>query len=101
VSTGIGPPFLQSPDVLATAAGPFSNILETPVDTESESELTDDEEPCCVCQKSSPGGIHQVYGIEFVQWAQCDNRSCNHWIHLRFCYFNQIKHILADFFSNK
>jgi hypothetical protein len=29
VSTGIGPPFLQSPDVLATAAGPFSNILET------------------------------------------------------------------------
>jgi hypothetical protein len=36
-------------------------------------------------QRSSPDGIHQVYGIEFVQWAQCDNRSCNHWTHLRFC----------------
>jgi hypothetical protein len=52
--------------------------------------LTDDEEPCGVCQKSSPGGIHQAYGIEFVQWAQCDNRSIN-------CDFNQIKHILAAF----
>jgi hypothetical protein len=29
VSTGIGPPFLQSPDVLATAAGPFSDIFAT------------------------------------------------------------------------
>ena len=29
VSTGIGPPFLRSPDVLDTAAGPFSDILAT------------------------------------------------------------------------
>jgi hypothetical protein len=36
-----------------------------PVDTESESELTDDEEPWCVRKKSSPDGIHQVYDIEF------------------------------------
>jgi hypothetical protein len=29
VSTGIGPLFLQSPDVLASAAGPFPHILAT------------------------------------------------------------------------
>lgn len=74
-----GPAAVASTSGLCRKGGPI------PVDTESESELTDDEEPCCVCQKSSPDRIHQVYGIEFVQWAQCDNRSCNHWTHLRFC----------------
>jgi hypothetical protein len=75
----------NGPAAVASTSGFCRKGGPIPVDTESESELTDDEEPCCVCQKSSPDGIHQVYGIEFVQWAQCDNRSCNHWTHLRFC----------------
>jgi hypothetical protein len=36
VSTGIGPPFLQSPDVLATAAGPFSDIIVSVERTEKK-----------------------------------------------------------------
>ena len=49
-----GPAAVASTSGLCRKGGPI------PVDTESESELTDDEEPCCVCQKSSPDGIHHI-----------------------------------------
>jgi hypothetical protein len=53
-------------------------------DNEMSSQYSDDNEPpCCVCNKKSPDSIHQLAGIVFVKWAQCD--QCQHWTHLEFC----------------
>jgi hypothetical protein len=52
-------------------------------DSENESEIPD-EDKCCQC--------HQYYvdkhshgAIEFTHWAQCDNATCSHWVHLKYC----------------
>lgn len=56
-------------------------------DSMSDSDLTDDDDNdlCCICNQKSPNEIHQMNGIVFVKWAQCDNENCRHWTHLQFC----------------
>ncbi|XP_053394116.1 uncharacterized protein LOC123523838 [Mercenaria mercenaria] len=45
----------------------------------------DDDEVCCVCKRQSPEELKHCPYLVIVKWAQCDNTSCSHWVHLKFC----------------
>lgn len=70
-------------DVRPSTSG--TNCRGGPIPLDSDSEMSsqysdDNEPPCCVCNEKSPDAIHQLAGIVFVKWAQCE-----HWTHLEFC----------------
>ncbi|KAH3826682.1 hypothetical protein DPMN_128592 [Dreissena polymorpha] len=53
------------------------------VNTISDSSGTENEEDLCYqCKRFSPEAVRHNASIFFVKWAQCDNRACNHWVHL-------------------
>ena len=55
---------------------------DSELETESESEITE-EEKCCVCKKLMPDEVRQSVNQIFTKWAQCDN--CGHYVHLVYC----------------
>ena len=48
---------------------------------DDESDLEDEDEKCCICNRFSPPGLKDCNDI--VKWAECT--KCGHWCHLKFC----------------
>jgi hypothetical protein len=65
-------------------AGPSHIYVSDSDMTVSDMDI-DDEEKCCVCSKFTPEEVRRSTSVIFVKWAQCDNSSCGHWVHLKFC----------------
>jgi hypothetical protein len=51
-------------------------------DSENASEIPD-EDKCCQCQQYYVDK-HFHGAKEFTHWAQCDNATCSHWVHLKY-----------------
>jgi hypothetical protein len=76
---------LQNSDVPSTSGLQTSRKVPPPNEDVDSDDFTDDDdnELCCVCEKSQPVEMKNAGGIFFVKWGKCD--FCPHWTHLRFC----------------
>lgn len=64
------------------------SILQvTPINNSeiANSNVIDDNEMCCVCNRYQPPELQDCYSVVFTKWAQCDIPSCKHWTHLKYC----------------
>ena len=50
---------------------------------DDESDLEDEDEKCCICNRFSPLGLKDCNDIVIVKWAE--GTKCEHSCHLRFC----------------
>ncbi|KAJ8318132.1 hypothetical protein KUTeg_003223 [Tegillarca granosa] len=79
---------IEEENVVPSTSGLGRKEGPIPVDkksefSESDSESSDSEEKCCVCDKFTPAEVRKCTSIIFTKWARCD--FCPHWTHLSFC----------------
>jgi hypothetical protein len=70
-----------------------------PLDSDIDSDIVEDDEPCCVCKLTGlPKELRNCVQLIFAQWGQCTFENCKHWVHLRYCCTATVLRRHDDFF---
>ena len=70
-----------------------------PLDSDIDSDIVEDDEPCCVCKLTGlPKELRNCVQLVFAQWGQCTFENCKRWVHLRYCGTATVLRRHDDFF---
>jgi hypothetical protein len=70
-----------------------------PLDSDIDSDIVEDDEPCCVFKLTGlPKELRNCVQLIFAQWGQCTFENCKHWVHLRYCGTATVLRHHDDFF---
>ena len=57
-------------------------------------DVEDDNDLCCVCGSFYVKSARNKSQLAIVNWAQCVNGQCNHWVYLKYC--TEVRHFAQD-----
>ena len=73
-----------------------TSVPQVVVLSRNENDVSDEEDDsvCCVCGSFYVQSARNKSQLAIVNWAQCVNGQCNHWVHLKYC--TDVRHVAHD-----